>query len=313
MVKTRCSIETHDDKDEPICIVNPITGDIDSQYIDKLIECDKNRYNDIVSHSLGAFKKFAKLNKLTSATPFCDIVNLFLNNNSDNVSFEYNGFIISNQLYKENVSKFINYVDEMCHITMENCPIRDFFMHPDNKLTFVIPSSTSFDELNKTLYSIYNIPEMWTGLDTIVDINDPVIYKYTYWLIEMKELFVRLLYTWVKSFHDEPCIETRIQLTLKISRIFIRFDKLLLNKYMPGGLGCGRLLFTIIKKLMQWMNMYGLKHAFLLFAHFMPDMVSNNYYPYLKLNSEWNDKYTQFDETDPDFGLLFLKYKKYIV
>jgi hypothetical protein len=147
---------------------------------------------------------------------------------------------------------------------------------------------------------------MWIGLNNIVSIADPSICKYTYWLTEMKVLFVRLLCIWLETFCNEPCVENRVLLTLPISRIFIRYDKLLLHKYMPDGLGCGRLLSTIIKKLLEWMNIYGLTHAFLLFAHFMPEMVSSSCYPYLNSHSEW--KNSQLDETDPDFGQLYLKY-----
>ena len=300
-----------------VLIIDTITGDINQNYIKTLSTSETKQLRSIIVTSLPQFISFINLHKLTSANKFSDIIHQYdqYNRIDNTCKIEYDGFCIANQSHQNKVISFLKNVNEMRHITAIECPIRAFFNERKNSIKIHLKSTLTINELNNMLAISYNIPEMWEGLHNVRNVDDPAIYKYLYWVTEMKEIFTRLFSKCLESFYAYNCIEKRTILTFKLSRLLIRYDKLLTNKYIPGGLGHGRLLYTIIYKLLEWININGLRHAFLVFAHYMPDMVSDDCYPALNTRRDIHNyadiEEIQFDETDPDFGVLLTKYKKY--
>lgn len=255
---------------------------------------------------------------------------------SINTNIIYRNFVMSSMKYKLNVDNFYNDIEEISkHYSVlknfwniqkiENIDIpikyseKLFLKSIDNEplweklertiKEYVVPHETFLksekiqEEIKegKTRFTYINTKE----IEVLVDLT-PLL-EFRYWL-----KLITMLFIYIQKHHLDKCEQTnnkkkRVIIAKRIFQNNLIAIRLIRHKYAFPGL---RFYITQIKKLIEFFN-EGLDFILYAFGEFFPEMVTDNFYPYMNKYNDNSKLIKCVSKDDPYYGEAKKKYEKY--
>lgn len=207
----------------------------------------------------------------------------------------------------ENLPFSIEYSEELLLKLIDDEPLWKKFENTIQE--YVVPHETFLktDEIQeqmkdgKTRFVYRNA----RGIEVLVDLT-PLL-EFRYWL-----KFTTMLFIYVQKHHLDECDrttnkKTKINIAKKIFQNNLAAIRLIRHKYAFTGL---RFYITQVRKLIEFFN-EGLDFTLYAFGEYFPEMITDEYYPYMNKENPNSKIIDCISEDDPYYGEAKKKYQKY--
>jgi hypothetical protein len=241
----------------------------------------------------------------------------------------YRGFVISGNQFQANVDRFYEQMDQQC---AEKNVLTSFWLSTPN----IVPPEIPIEFQQKLLIDLINNEPMWEKLEKTIqncvvpheafliqpDIQQQMrdgqvqfsykldsrrskahvdltpLKEFAYWIRLIQKLFCSIQSSLLQKCEKLDSKLERALVARDIYRFSVSCSRLITNKYAFSGL---RFFATQIRKLVEFFN-EGLEFVLYAFGIFHPEMVTDEYYPYLSRDKLYGVAELAIDDEDSVFG-----------